>query len=71
MDPKSQPQRQAYVSALRAMSSTQRVRIAFDLSNRTKRLLKHALRCAHPDLPEPDLHKLFLQHLERCHNQNY
>lgn len=60
-----------YLKVLGAMTSAQRAKIAFDLSERNKRLLKQALRKRFPDMEDDELHQLFLDRLAKCHNQNY
>lgn len=60
-----------YLQVLRSMTSEQRIRIAFELSARNKRLLKQALQKRFPDMPEDELHQLFLDRLAKCHNRNF
>jgi lauroyl/myristoyl acyltransferase len=60
-----------YLEVLRSMTSAQRARIAFDLGERNKRLLKQALRKRFPELSDEELHQLFLERLAKCHNQNW
>ena len=71
MDLKSRPQHQAYLAALKRMTPAQRAAKAFELSDRAKRLFRDGLRRRFPDLPAEEFHRLFLQRLARCHNQNY
>jgi hypothetical protein len=49
----------------------QRLMKAFELSAFTKALLEEGLRKRFPDLSEEELHRVFLERLARCHNQNY
>ncbi len=60
-----------YLDVLRRMTSEQRLTRAFELSDFTRELFKIGLRKAFPELPEEDLHKLYLKRLEKCHNRNY
>jgi hypothetical protein len=60
-----------YLQVLRSMTSEQRIRIAFELSARNKRLLKQALQKRFPVMPEDELHQLFLDRLAKCHNRNF
>jgi len=49
-----------YLKVLQTMTPAQRARIAFELSERNKRLSKHALRKRLPDMPDDELHQLFI-----------
>ena len=71
VDPKPRPNRQRYLEILRRMTPEQRLRIAFDLTEQTRELLRIGLRDRFPELSEEELHKLYLERLEKCHNRNY
>ena len=71
VDPKPRPNRQRYLEILRRMTPAQRLRIAFDLTAQTRELLRIGLRDRFPELSEDELHKLYLERLEKCHNRNY
>jgi hypothetical protein len=71
MDPKPRPNREAYLSVLRAMTPEQRLQKAFEMSAFTKRLFKDGLRRRFPELSDEQLHQLFLDRLAKCHNRNY
>jgi hypothetical protein len=71
MDPKPRPQHAEYLRALRALTPEQRLQKAFELTAFTKTLFRQGLRERFPDLPEPELHRLYLQRLAKCHNRNY
>ena len=60
-----------YLKVLQSMTPAQRARIALDLSERNKRLLKQALRKRFADMPDEEIHQLFLDRLAKCHNRNY
>ena len=60
-----------YLASMRAMSGSERVRIAFELSEMSRRVMKDGLRHRHPHLNETELQSLYLKLLDRCHNQNY
>jgi hypothetical protein len=68
---KPRPNHREYLNILRSMTSSQRASIAFELSARDKRLLKQALRKRFPEMPETELHQLYLDRLAKCHNRNY
>ena len=53
------------------MGPSRRAAKAFELSDMTKQVFRDGLRRRFPDLPEAELHALFLQRLARCHNRNY
>ena len=71
VDPKPRPNRQRYLEILRRMTPEQRLQIAFDLTEQTRELLRIGLRDRFPDLSEEELHELYLERLEKCHNRNY
>ena len=71
MDPKPQPNHGRYIEVLRQMTPEQRLRKAFELSTMTRALFIQGLRKRFPDLSEAEFHRLLLDRLEKCHNQNY
>ena len=71
MDPKLRPNHRLYLQALRSMTPSQRLRRAFELSDRAKRLFLHGLRKRFPDHSEDQLHRLALDRLAKCHNRRY
>ncbi len=71
VDPKAQPNRQQYIRVLRAMTPSQRLDKAFELSKMARQLFAQGLRKRFPDLSEADFNSLLLKRLERCHNRNY
>ncbi len=71
MDIKPRPNHRLYVEILRRMTPEQRLLKAFELTEFSRDLFKHGLRRRFPDLPEEELHRLYLQRLEKCHNRNY
>ena len=71
MDPKERPNNARYIRILRRMTPEQRLMKAFELSAFSKALFVGGLRKRHPDLDETEFHHLLLEHLEKCHNQNY
>lgn len=71
MDLKPRPNYQRYLQVLGQMSSGQRLKQAFELSDMTKRLLRHRLIERFPELSEADRHKLYLKQLDKCHNKNF
>jgi hypothetical protein len=70
-DPKPRPNHRRYIEVLRRMTPEQRLAKAFELSEMTKRLFRQGLRERFPDLDEADFHRLYLERLAKCHNQNY
>jgi hypothetical protein len=71
MDIKPRRNHRKYLEVLRRMTPAQRLQKAFELSEFTKKLFIHGLRKRFPDLSEEEFHKLLLERLEKCHNQNY
>ncbi len=71
MNPKPLPNHALYIKALRAMTSEQRLRKAFELSEFSVQLFRQGLRKVNPHLSDEDFHALFLRRLEKCHNRNY
>ena len=71
MDPKPRPNQDRYLEVLRRMTPQQRLMKAFELSDLARALFKAGLRHRHPDLPEAELHDLYLEHLARCRNPHY
>ena len=71
LDPKPRPNHRRYLEVLRSMTPEQRLLKAFELSDMTKALLREGLRKRFPDASEQELHRLFLDRLEKCHNRNY
>ena len=70
MDPKPQPNDQRYLEVLWAMSPAARLRKAFELTEMTRRLFRLGLRDRFPNLSEAELHRLYIERLHACHNQD-
>jgi hypothetical protein len=62
---KARPNHQVYIGALRAMSGEDRLRKALELSALTRELFLTGLRRRHPELPERELHQLYLRRLRK------
>ena len=71
MDPKPRPFHQVYIQILRRMTPDQRLRKALELTELGRQLLADGLRHRYPELREEELHRLYLEHLAKCHNSNY
>jgi hypothetical protein len=71
VDPKPRPNHAETIRILRGMSSDQRLRVAFDLGEWSRRLFAEGLRKANPGLSEAEFHRLLLKRLERCHNRTF
>lgn len=71
MDPKERPNHARYIEILQRMTPEQRLLKAFELSEFSKALFAEGLRKRHPGLSEEAFHKLLLERLAKCHNQNY
>ncbi|HVA45859.1 MAG TPA: hypothetical protein VNH11_05670 [Pirellulales bacterium] len=70
-DPKPRPNHLRYIEVLRQMTPEQRLAKAFELSEMTKQLFRQGLRERFPEMDEAAFHRLFLDRLAKCHNQNY
>ena len=68
---KPRPNHARYLQILRRMTPAQRLAKAFELSEQARSLFFAGLRLRFSDLSEPDLHRLALRRLEKCHNRNY
>jgi len=68
---KNDPNHAVYIRLMRRLTPEQRLAIAFDLSEFSKRLFIEGLRKLYPDLPEAQFRQLVMRRLERCHNPNY
>lgn len=71
MNLKKGPGHRAQLEIIRRMTPEQRLMQAFELSRFTRALCRQGLRKRFPELSEEELHKLYLERLDRCHNQNY
>jgi len=71
MDIKEKPNHSLYIQVLRRMSPEARLMKAFELTAFSKQLFLHGLRKRFPDLTEEELHQIYLERLEKCHNRNY
>ena len=71
MNPKPRPNHRVYLQALRGMSPQQRLAKTIELSDSARRLFRDGLRKRFPNLAERDLHRLYLERLDKCHNRNY
>jgi hypothetical protein len=71
MNPKPRPNHHAYFEILRSMTPGQRLQKAFELSEMSRSLFLGGLRKRFPDATDGELHRIFLQRLEKCHNKNY
>jgi hypothetical protein len=59
------------ILALRRMTPEERLRQAFDLTDRVRRMAREALARRYPDDDEAGLRARFLRRLEQCRNQNW
>jgi len=53
------------------MSPQQRLYKAMELSDAARHLFREGLRHRFPHLGERELHRLYLERLDKCHNRNY
>jgi hypothetical protein len=71
MDPKPRPNRKLYIEILRRMTVEQKLQKVFELSEMANTLFRAGLRERFPDATEEELHRIYLERLEKCHNRNY
>jgi hypothetical protein len=71
VNPKAQPNRDRYIRVLRAMTPSQRLEKAFELSDQARQLFIQGLHKRFPDLSEAEFRSLLLKRLAKCHNRNY
>jgi len=68
---KRRPNQELYLAALRKMTPEQRLLKAFELSEFSKQINLHGLRTKFPEMSEPEIRKMYLEGLNKCHNRNY
>jgi hypothetical protein len=71
MDPKPRPNHKRYIEILRAITVEQKLQTVFDLSETVNSLFREGLRKRFPDATAAELHRIYLERLEKCHNRNY
>jgi hypothetical protein len=71
IDPKPRPNHAVYLAALRRMTEEERLAKAMELTEWSRSLFRQGLRERFPNLPEAELHQLYLRRLAKCHNKNY
>jgi hypothetical protein len=67
----SKEERKIYLETLRMMTPSEKFNKVMELSELSKSLCKQGFRKRFPDKNEEEIHKLFLDWLEKCHNLNY
>ena len=67
---KPRPNHRLYLQALRRMTPDERLRKAFELSDFCRRLFLDGLRRRFPNMPEPDIIRIYRERLSKCHNRN-
>jgi hypothetical protein len=67
----SKADRKAYLEVLRKMSPSEKFNKVMELNELTKSIFKQGLRKRFPEKTEAEIHQLFLEKLDKCHNSNY
>jgi hypothetical protein len=67
----SKEERKIYLETLRMMTPSEKFNKVMELNEMSKSLCKQGFRKRFPDKNEEEIHKLFLDWLEKCHNSNY
>lgn len=71
MNIKERPNHAMYIRTLRRMSPEARLLKAFELSEFSRQLFLQGLRRRFPNKSDAEIHKLYLERLDKCHNRNY
>jgi hypothetical protein len=69
MTTKARPNHALYLRVLRAQTPEQRLAKAFELGEFSRALFREGLRQRFPHLSDDELHRLYLERLEKCHNR--
>jgi hypothetical protein len=71
MNIKERPNHAIYIQTLRRMSPEARLLKAFELSEFSRQLFLQGLRRRFPEMSDAEIHKLYLERLDKCHNRSY
>jgi hypothetical protein len=71
MNAKTRPNHKAYLRILKSMTPAERLQKACELSELGRAVFLVGLRRRFPDATQEELHQIFLDRLEKCHNRNY
>lgn len=63
--------RRVYLEALSRMTPAQRLAKADELTEMSRAVFMEGLRHRFPGLSPDELHRLYLERLDKCHNKNY
>ena len=69
MDIKPRPNHHLYIETLRSLTPEARLLKAFELTDMTRDLLLAGLRHRFPDASDDEIHRIYLERLEKCHNR--
>ena len=61
----------AYIRSLQRLTPEQRLDIAFDLTEFSRELFRQGLRDRFGEKSEEEIDRIFLERIDRCHNNNY
>ena len=67
---KSRPNHQEYLRVLQKLGPVGRLCKALELGEEARALFRAGLRQTFPHLTEPELKRLYLERLAKCHNTN-
>jgi hypothetical protein len=59
------------IEVLRRMTPEQRLLKALELGDWTRALLKQGLRQRFPQASEEEIHRIFLERMQKCYNREY
>jgi len=69
MDIKPRPNHHLYIETLRSLTPEARLLKAFELTDMTRDLLLAGLRHRFPDASDDEIHRIYLERLDKCHNR--
>jgi hypothetical protein len=67
----SKEERKIYLEILRKMTPSEKFNKVMELTEMSNSLCKQGFRKRFPNKKEEEIHKLFLDWIEKCHNSNY
>jgi len=59
------------LAVLHRLSPAKRLELAFDLSDFSRELFLQGLRKRFTDKTEEEIHRIFIERIDKCHNENY
>jgi len=60
-----------YLEVLRKMTPEQKLMRVFELNDFVRELFKTGVELRYPEKSEEELHEIFLERIDKCHNRNW